>query len=109
MSTISMRVSAPVGPHFCFAGHTDVVPPGREADWTHPPFSGVVADGQVWGRGAADMKGGIAAFAAAALSLPPATRRGGSVSLLITGDEEARRDQRHRQGARLDAGKRRNS
>ena len=77
-------------PHFCFAGHTDVVPPGREADWTHPPFSGVVADGQVWGRGAADMKGGIAAFAAAALSLPPAARRGGSVSLLITGDEEAR-------------------
>src|SRR4029453_16541822 len=43
-------------PHFCFAGHTDVVPPGREADWTYPPFSGVVADGPDWGRGAGDMK-----------------------------------------------------
>jgi len=76
-------------PHFCFAGHTDVVPPGREADWTYPPFSGVVADGQVWGRGAVDMKGGIAAFAAAVLPLVQANRLGGSVSLLITGDEEA--------------------
>ena len=88
MSTISMRGSAPGARIFCFAGHTDVVPPGDEADWTHPPFSGVVADGQLYGRGAADMKGGIAGFAAAALSLPPAARRGGSVSLLITGDEE---------------------
>jgi succinyl-diaminopimelate desuccinylase len=76
-------------PHFCFAGHTDVVPPGREADWTYPPFSGVVADGQVWGRGAVDMKGGIAAFAAAVLPLVQANRLSGSVSLLITGDEEA--------------------
>src|SRR6476661_4566497 len=72
------------GAHFCFAGHTDVVPPGHEADWTHPPFAGMVADGQVWGRGAADMKGSIAAFAAAALSLPAAARRGGFVGLLIT-------------------------
>jgi succinyl-diaminopimelate desuccinylase len=75
-------------PHLCFAGHTDVVPPGREADWTHPPFAGVLASDQVWGRGAADMKGGIAAFAAAVLSLAAEDGLGGSVSFLITGDEE---------------------
>src|SRR5262245_35242275 len=76
------------GPHLCFAGHVDVVPPGREADWTHPPFAGVIADGQVWGRGAADMKGSIAAFTAAVLSLAEEGRLHGSVSFLITGDEE---------------------
>jgi succinyl-diaminopimelate desuccinylase len=75
-------------PHFCFAGHTDVVPPGRDSDWTHPPFAGVLADGQVWGRGAVDMKGSIAAFAAAALALAEEGRLDGSVSFLITGDEE---------------------
>src|SRR5271165_1373698 len=48
-------------PNFAFAGHTDVVPPGDPARWRFPPFSGAVADGQLWGRGAADMKGGIAA------------------------------------------------
>jgi succinyl-diaminopimelate desuccinylase len=77
-------------PHFCFAGHTDVVPPGRESDWTYPPFAGVLAGGQVWGRGAVDMKGGIAAFADATLALVKENRLGGSVSLLITGDEEDR-------------------
>jgi succinyl-diaminopimelate desuccinylase len=76
-------------PHFCFAGHSDVVPPGGDADWTHPPFAGALADGQVWGRGAVDMKGSIAAFAAAALALAEEGRLGGSVSFLITGDEEA--------------------
>ncbi len=54
-------------PHFCFAGHSDVVPPGDEAGWRHPPFAGAVADGQVYGRGACDMKGSIAAFVAAAI------------------------------------------
>lgn len=77
------------GPHLCFAGHTDVVPPGDPAAWRFDPFAGELADGAVWGRGAADMKGSIAAFiaavaqAAAADALPP------SLSLLITGDEEA--------------------
>jgi succinyl-diaminopimelate desuccinylase len=75
-------------PHLCFAGHSDVVPPGRDSDWTHPPFGGALADGQVWGRGAVDMKGSIAAFAAAVLPLAAAGHLNGSVSILITGDEE---------------------
>ena len=73
-------------PHFCFAGHTDVVPPGQGA-WRMPPFSGEIADGVLYGRGACDMKGAIGAFVAAAarrLARPLA----GSISLLITGDEE---------------------
>ena len=49
------------GPHFAFAGHTDVVPPGNTAAWTHDPFSGEIVDGRLHGRGAADMKGGVAA------------------------------------------------
>src|SRR5687767_11615443 len=53
------------GPHFCFAGHTDVVPPGDEASWKHPPFGGDIAEGAIYGRGASDMKGSIAAFMAA--------------------------------------------
>ena len=57
--------SAPTGPHFCFAGHTDVVPPG-DAVWTGTPFGGEVRDGVLYGRGACDMKGAIAAFVAAA-------------------------------------------
>jgi succinyl-diaminopimelate desuccinylase len=77
-------------PHFCFAGHADVVPPGDEALWTHPPFAAEVADGIVYGRGACDMKGSLAAFAAAAIAF--VQDRGdalsGSVSLLITCDEE---------------------
>jgi len=78
------------GPHLCFAGHTDVVPVGDEAAWTVGPFEGAVRGGQLWGRGAADMKGGIAAFVAAAARVI-AERGGilpGSISLLITGDEE---------------------
>ena len=54
------------GPHLCFAGHTDVVNAGDEARWSHPPFAAVIADGILYGRGAVDMKGGIACFLAAA-------------------------------------------
>jgi succinyl-diaminopimelate desuccinylase len=76
-------------PHFCFAGHTDVVPPGDLAAWSVDPFAGTIAGGRLFGRGAVDMKGAIAAFVAAlgrhlAERGPPA----GSISLLITGDEE---------------------
>jgi succinyl-diaminopimelate desuccinylase len=72
-----------------FAGHTDVVPPGDLARWRFNPFSAEIAEGMIFGRGAADMKGGIAAFAAAALDyLQRLPARRGSVSLLITGDEE---------------------
>jgi succinyl-diaminopimelate desuccinylase len=77
-------------PHLMFAGHTDVVPPGEEAAWTHPPFAGEVADGRLFGRGAVDMKGAIACFLAAALDHLVANggRPKGSISFLITGDEE---------------------
>ncbi len=76
-------------PHLVFAGHTDVVPPGDTAAWRFPPFSGTVADGNVWGRGACDMKGGIAAAVAAALDhVARHGRPRGSISFLITGDEE---------------------
>ncbi len=72
-------------PHLCFAGHTDVVPPGA-AGWSADPFGGEVRDGNLFGRGACAMKGGIAAFVAAAATHAPVLR--GSISLLITGDEE---------------------
>ncbi|MEJ8476177.1 succinyl-diaminopimelate desuccinylase [Roseibium algae] len=77
-------------PHFVFAGHTDVVPPGNETDWSHGPFSGDIAEGILFGRGAVDMKGGIACFAAAALDFLKSRgdEFGGTISLLITGDEE---------------------
>jgi succinyl-diaminopimelate desuccinylase len=77
-------------PHFCYAGHTDVVPEGNRAEWAVDPFAGEVRDGVLYGRGAADMKGAIACFVAA-LSDYLKTNRGrapGSISLLITGDEE---------------------
>ena len=78
------------GPHFCFAGHTDVVPATDDAAWTHPPFDGVMADGKLYGRGAADMKGNIAAFIAALSKFTTAHPNfTGSISILITGDEEA--------------------
>jgi succinyl-diaminopimelate desuccinylase len=79
-------------PNLVFAGHTDVVPPGDEAAWHHPPFAGEVAGGRLYGRGAVDMKGAVACFVAAALDHLAATRgkpRNGSISLLITGDEES--------------------
>ena len=75
------------GPHLCFAGHTDVVPVGDMAAWTHDPFAAVISDGRLYGRGAADMKSGIAAFVAA-IARVPAEDIDGSISLLITGDEE---------------------
>lgn len=77
-------------PNLCFAGHTDVVPPGDDAAWTVPPFAGLVRNGQLYGRGAVDMKGAIACFAAAALNYVAATgfASKGSISFLITGDEE---------------------
>jgi succinyl-diaminopimelate desuccinylase len=77
-------------PHLTFAGHTDVVPPGEESAWTHPPFSGEVAGGELYGRGAVDMKGGIACALAAVLDHLAANggKPKGSISFLITGDEE---------------------
>ena len=76
------------GPHFAFAGHTDVVPPGDAAAWTHDPFSGEIVDGRLHGRGAADMKGGVAAFVAAVAQFLETPPQHGSISFLITGDEE---------------------
>lgn len=77
------------GPNLCFAGHTDVVPPGDEKAWSVPPFAGEIRDGKLIGRGASDMKGNIAAFAAAAASfLKEKPDFKGSISFLITGDEE---------------------
>ena len=75
------------GPHFSFAGHTDVVPVGDHDAWTHDPFGAVIEDGRLYGRGAADMKSGIAAFVAA-IARVPVEETQGSISLLITGDEE---------------------
>jgi succinyl-diaminopimelate desuccinylase len=77
-------------PHLTFAGHTDVVPAGEPSAWTHPPFAGEISNGELYGRGAVDMKGAIACFMAAAFAY--LAKRGGkiegSLSLLITGDEE---------------------
>ena len=75
-------------PHLVFGGHTDVVPPGNESSWRHPPFAGEIADGNLFGRGATDMKGAIAAFAAAALDFTAQKKPKGTILLLITGDEE---------------------
>ena len=76
------------GPNFCFAGHTDVVPAGQ--GWSVPPFEGRVVGDHLYGRGAADMKGAIACFVAALARLSEADAANGSLSLLITGDEEGR-------------------
>jgi succinyl-diaminopimelate desuccinylase len=79
-------------PNLVFAGHTDVVPPGDEAAWHHPPFGGEIAGDRLYGRGAVDMKGGIACFVAAAadyLAANGGMPKRGSISLLITGDEES--------------------
>jgi succinyl-diaminopimelate desuccinylase len=82
------------GPHITFAGHTDVVPPGDESAWTHGAFSGDVKEGFLYGRGAVDMKGGIACSVAAVLEYldanggQPQENGKGSISFLITGDEE---------------------
>jgi succinyl-diaminopimelate desuccinylase len=100
-ATFAERGTAPVDnlfvrigskkPNLLFAGHTDVVPPGDDAAWRHPPFAGEIAGEKLYGRGAADMKGGIACFVAAALDHLAAhggQPKKGSISLLITGDEE---------------------
>ncbi len=78
-------------PNLCFAGHTDVVPPGAREAWSFDPFGADLRDGALWGRGAVDMKGAIAAFIAAAQRWLDERGSGftGSISLLITGDEEA--------------------
>lgn len=78
------------GPHLCFCGHTDVVPPGDAALWSADPFAACIIDGKIVGRGTADMKGNIAAFVAAVSHyLQDTPDFKGSISILITGDEEA--------------------
>ncbi|WP_455480782.1 succinyl-diaminopimelate desuccinylase [Bartonella sp. B12(2025)] len=76
------------GPHLMFAGHIDVVPSGELESWTYPPFEGVIKQGKLYGRGAVDMKGGIACFVAALARVLEKQSIKGMVSLLITGDEE---------------------
>lgn len=76
------------GRNLCFAGHTDVVPAGDRAAWRYDPFGADVSDGQLHGRGAVDMKGGIAAWVAAVSNVLSRGEIDGSLSLLITGDEE---------------------
>src|SRR5882724_5494545 len=77
-------------PNIAFSGHTDEVPPGDEATWRHPPFAAGIEDGTLYGRGAVDMKGAIACALAAVLDHLAAAggRPKGSISFLITGDEE---------------------
>ncbi len=75
-------------PNLCFAGHTDVVPTGDEGSWTLPPFEGIEKDGFLWGRGAADMKGAIGSWLSALVAYLEKESPSGSISLLITGDEE---------------------
>lgn len=74
--------------NLCFAGHSDVVPPGNLSAWRDDPFAGAIRDGVLYGRGAVDMKGAIACFIAAVARLSAQGRDPGGVSLLITGDEE---------------------
>ncbi|MGR3249692.1 MAG: succinyl-diaminopimelate desuccinylase [Paracoccus sp. (in: a-proteobacteria)] len=88
-SNLFARWGAKGAPSLGFNGHTDVVPPGDPASWTHPPFSGHLDDdGVIWGRGATDMKSGVAAFVTAAVDFVTQTPPDGAVILTITGDEE---------------------
>ncbi|HET6221009.1 MAG TPA: M20/M25/M40 family metallo-hydrolase, partial [Dongiaceae bacterium] len=84
------RIGRPKGPNFCFAGHTDVVPVGNATSWSSGPFAAEIHDGLLYGRGAADMKGAIASFVAAAARFlkGSAGKPPGAISLIITGDEE---------------------
>lgn len=76
-------------PHFCFAGHVDVVPVGDTADWSSPPFDAAIVDNRLYGRGTSDMKGAVAAFIAAVQNFIEDRKDfDGSISLLIAGDEE---------------------
>ncbi len=75
-------------PHICYAGHTDVVPTGDAKLWSYEPFSAHIEDGVLYGRGASDMKGSVAAFVAGVSSYIENNSFNGSISLLITGDEE---------------------
>ena len=75
-------------PNLCFAGHTDVVPVGDRTAWTSDPFGGQIEDGKLFGRGASDMKSAVAAFVAACSRRLAEGGPNGSLSLLITGDEE---------------------
>jgi succinyl-diaminopimelate desuccinylase len=90
---VTANLLARIGPKgaprtFGFNGHTDVVPPGEVALWSRDPFGGEVAEGRLWGRGAADMKSGVAAFVAAAIAFAPRLPADGAILLAITGDEE---------------------
>lgn len=91
-TTVVQNLYARIGsqaPHLAFAGHVDVVPPGDEAAWSAPPFAGTIQDGWLIGRGACDMKGGIACFlAAVARRIWAGGALPGSISFLITADEE---------------------
>ncbi|MEL7105980.1 MAG: succinyl-diaminopimelate desuccinylase [Pseudomonadota bacterium] len=73
---------------FGFNGHTDVVPVGNAVGWTHPPFGATIQDGKIWGRGACDMKSGVAAFVAAAVGFLKDGQPDGAIVIAITGDEE---------------------
>lgn len=75
---------------FGFNGHTDVVPPGDAALWSADPFAGLIRDGRLWGRGAADMKSGVAAFVASAVGLVRTAPPEGAILIAVTGDEEGR-------------------
>ena len=78
------------GPHLAFAGHTDVVPPGNESSWKHPPFSAIIEDDKLYGRGTEDMKSNIACFISATEQFLKKNGKnfGGKISFIITGDEE---------------------
>ena len=78
------------GPHLAFAGHTDVVPPGNESSWKHPPFSAIIEDDKLFGRGTEDMKSNIACFISATEKFLKKNGKnfGGKISFIITGDEE---------------------
>ena len=75
-------------PHICFCGHTDVVPEGNPESWTYPPFKAHIEDNTLYGRGSSDMKGNIACFISALSAYLNENTPKGSISLLITGDEE---------------------
>ncbi len=76
------------GPNICFAGHLDVVPPGDIKAWRHDPFSGIIEDGKLFGRGASDMKAAVAAWISASLQTIEKGKINGTISLILTGDEE---------------------